>query len=675
MELYKINNNNIINKDSIFYIKKVIFKSFLSIIIIYSSLKNDINCDIKFITNNVINKENNLFSLNHHIFLNYPNHNSTKLEYINISNLNFNYSFKFKSVLLEYKVGFYDNNKILISPSHLTLYNNLHIICYFKLIKSNISIYSLPNIYKNKYFSCSEIFKVNEKIKLGIKIYIIKENIEYFPINLFIQKKITYKELKYKNDSLFDPLVMIKNYYDLSKNMNNKKINETLKFKKSYLQYPNFILKRHNALNENKWYFKNVFNNYFCFCRGEFCLKFNVSQKCKYYFYLYIIDKNRNLYEKTDYLFVDFIFAELNSDDVFPVFKKMVEQNFQVHYITEKVEIYNEFCYKNKDYLTIIPVNKENYTINGDFLEKYLTLFLKLKAVISGRGQGFNYATNIFYNLEYIIYVGVGHGVSFFKYFLYSEYETYGIKQNDKLLIPPSDKILSIPKRYGWSNDNIIKINLPRWDKYNINENFFNNNNIIKNNSIFIMFTWRDIKKKKSISSYYFKNIINLIENKRLYKELEKNNILLYFTFHHLLNKYINIYKQKYKNDVYINFLDEKDISDCLAKTSLVVSDFSSIIFDIIFRKKPFVIYIPDANDPVIGDIYTTNYYNLIKQMKNGSIEFENKYFDLNETVDKIIYYINNKFKLDIKLEKFYDSFQLKNINSTNEFIYYLINL
>ena len=198
--------------------------------------------------------------------------------------------------------------------------------------------------------------------------------------------------------------------------------------------------------------------------------------------------------------------------------------------------------------------------MNGDFLENYLTLFLKLKSVISGRAQPFNYATNIFYNLEYITYIGVVHGVSFFKYFLYSDYGTYGRKQNDKILLPPSDKLINVAKKYGWNDNDIIKMNLTRWEKYDINAKI--NKKKVENNIIFIMFTWRELKKKKFISTHYFTNIINLIENFVLYEELVKNNILIYFSIHHLLDKYINKYKEKYKNNNHIIFINTNNISN-----------------------------------------------------------------------------------------------------------------
>ena len=352
----------------------------------------------------------------------------------------------------------------------------------------------------------------------------------------------------------------------------------------------------------------------------------------------------------------------------------MLKQKFPVHYITEKKDIYNKYCNNIKECLIILPVLKEFKPINGDFLEKYLTLFLKLKVVVSARGTAFN--TNLFYNIEYITYICVSHGVCYFKYFLYNENRIYGKNKNNKILLTSSDKIISISKKYGWEDKDIIKINLPRWDKYDLNQIGIFTNDKIKNNSIFIMFTWRDIKKTKKISSYYLKNIKNLIENNKLNSILIKKNATLYLSFHRLIDKkYIKKIKKKIYSYQYIKFIEQNEISECLSKSSLVVSDFSSIIFDFMYRNKPFVIYIPDAKDPQIKKIYKNDYYELIESLKNGTIYFENKYFYINETVNKIIYYINNNYILDSKLKMFYDSFGFKRENSIDKFVYYLKNL
>ena len=190
------------------------------------------------------------------------------------------------------------------------------------------------------------------------------------------------------------------------------------------------------------------------------------------------------------------------------------------------------------------------------------------------------------------------------------------------------------------------------------------------------MFTWRDIKKNKNISVYYIKNIMKLINDDNLNYNLIKNNTSLYLSFHRLIKSNdIKKYKMILKQYKSIKLIEQNDISECLSKSSLAVSDFSSIIFDFMYRNKPFIIYIPDAEDPQLKDIYKKDYYELIESLKNGTIFFENKFFDINETVNKIIYYINNNYNLDVKLKQFYDSFGFKRENSIDKLIYYLKNL
>ena len=178
-------------------------------------------------------------------------------------------------------------------------------------------------------------------------------------------------------------------------------------------------------------------------------------------------------------------------------------------------------------------------------------------------------------------------------------------------------------------------------------------------------------KKNKQISSDYFKNILNLINNKNLNFHLKIKKIVIYFSLHHKLNKY----KDKFKTNKYIQFIEESKISECLSKVNLLISDFSSIIFDVIYRRKPFIIYIPDANDKEIENIYERTYYDLIQSLKNGTIYFENKYFTLKEAINKIIFYIDNNFTLESKIEKFYDIFELRKGNNTNEFINYITRI
>jgi len=659
MKLFFKNINYFSSNDKII-IQKIFFFSILNFIL-FINLLNDFS----------INKSENTFIQSQNKYFRISN----SLDYIKLFGIKYLYSFKFKIIKVEYNIEFYENNNNSILPSDLTLYKNLHIFCHFESINSNITINSFPIITNNKYFKCIEFFNIDEETKYGIKIYEINEfgeDIDNQIIYLFKGDMFNYLNLYYKNDKKFEPLLINKKYL-FSKKQNY--VNNIFKLEKSFNKIPKCFLKRNLIVNDNSWRFENLFNEYFCFCKELNSVKLSNSQRCKYNFYLNLINKNRNVYLKTDYLFIDFIFKDLSSDDAYPIFKEMIKNKSPVHYLTESSNIYNEYCSKINKCEIVILVNMQNYTINGDFLEKYLTLILKLKQVITNSGVYFDYINNLFYNIDYIIYISITHGVCYFKYFLYEENKCYGAKRIDKILIPPSEKILSFAIKLGWKNENIIKLNLPKWDKYNEQNNskLDLKTKLCNNNSILIMFTWREIIKNKQISSYYFNNLLNLIVNKKLNKELSINNITLYFALHHKI--YAN-YKYKFENMKYIKFIETNRIVDYIEISNLFITDFSSIIYDFIYRRKPFIIFVPDYNDTLINKNYKKYYIELIQSIKNETIEFENKFFDVDSVVNKIIFYQKNNFQLDEKLIQFYNSLNInQNANNINEFINYIKNI
>jgi len=648
-----------LSKTKIININKIIFFSMFSFLLYINSIKIFI-----------ITEKNNEGSQTKTINLKQTNN----LDFFKLFDIKYLYSFKFSIIKIEYNIEFHEyNNNILIVPSDLTLYQNLHIFCHIKLNNSNIIINSFPDIIENKYFKCIEYFNIYENIKFGIKLYEMNEKEEEINnqiIYFFSGELFNYLNLHNKNDKVFDPLIINRKY--LFKATRN--INHNFKLQKTYTQVPKCLLKKNLIINDNKWSFDNLFNEYFCFCKDLNSIKLKSSQKCKYYFYLNLIDKNREVYIKTDYLFIDFIFNDLSSDDAFPIFKEMINEKMPAHYLTESYNIYEQYCSNINKCQTIILVNMLNYTINGDFLEKYLTLFLKLKQVISGSGTYFNYINYLFYDIEYITYISVTHGVCYFKYFLYEKSKCYGTNTIDKVLIPPIEKVLSFAMKYGWKRKDIIKLNLPKWDKYidKNNSNYNLNNMIYNNNSILIMFTWREVIRNKPISSLYFKNIFNLILQDTLKRELKERNITLYFALHHKV--YVN-YKYKIEGIKYVKFIEVKNIADYIEKSNLFITDFSSIVFDFIYQRKPIIIYIPDYNDTLININYKKNYYELIQLMKNGTIKFENQFFNIDSVINKIIFYLKNNFKLDKKLEIFYDSLNLIQNNNIYEFIKYIKNI
>jgi CDP-glycerol glycerophosphotransferase (TagB/SpsB family) len=332
--------------------------------------------------------------------------------------------------------------------------------------------------------------------------------------------------------------------------------------------------------------------------------------------------------------------------------------------------IFKQFCSNNNECLRDLQVIYGIRIINGDVLEKYLELFLKTKAVIAA--EKYNGIDNLFYNIDYIVYIFLGHGVQYIKSYLYSNY--LSPKKYNKMLLPPSEIFVSLALASGWKNEDIIKITCPKFDNYEIYKNKKISQEILEKNekSIFVMFTWRNVTKGKKVSSLYYDNIYKLLNNMEINNQLQLNNVKLYFCYHHSLKekKAINV-----ENDANIRFISQNEISILLKNSSLIITDFSAILFDAIVQRKPLILYIPDGLDPNLEYIYTDEYYEIITKIKYGILYLNEVFLDFDKFVNKIIYYIKNGFYFEREKLEFYKKFRLSNKGNTRKFINYLKKL
>ena len=84
---------------------------------------------------------------------------------LNISTINYIFSFKYNITKIQYNISIYDKNHNIILPSNLGLYYKFHIFCHSNNIKKKISIIYTATIYNNCYFSCIDYINYNEMIK------------------------------------------------------------------------------------------------------------------------------------------------------------------------------------------------------------------------------------------------------------------------------------------------------------------------------------------------------------------------------------------------------------------------------------------------------------------------------------------------------------------------------
>ena len=77
----------------------------------------------------------------------------------------------------------------------------------------------------------------------------------------------------------------------------------------------------------------------------------------------------------------------------------------------------------------------------------------------------------------------------------------------------------------------------------------------------------------------------------------QRKKIILNYCLHHEFSHYKEMLEIQ---NLKLNYITEQQISDTLMKSNLLITDFSSVIFDFIYQKKPIIIYIPDSEDPNI---------------------------------------------------------------------------
>jgi len=194
--------------------------------------------------------------------------------YFEVTDLNITYSKANNLIEIIYYITFFDINYQLIAPSNLSLLYNLSIICNFYTFRGHTNIYSLANIHENRIFYCVEYSKIGELAKYGIKIYQINdkgEENEYIKLFFFTDKLININNnISIQNNYKFDINYLQKKYNQLLDKFNEATNENNLL--SSYIQLPLCFLKKDIPQYNGKWYFKNIYGNYFCFCKGESCL-------------------------------------------------------------------------------------------------------------------------------------------------------------------------------------------------------------------------------------------------------------------------------------------------------------------------------------------------------------------------------------------------------------------
>lgn len=160
---------------------------------------------------------------------------------------------------------------------------------------------------------------------------------------------------------------------------------------------------------------------------------------------------------------------------------------------------------------------------------------------------------------------------------------------------------------------------------------------------VFMMFTWRNVFSKnfeKIFASEYWKGLTILFLHKEILAA-KRCGIRFVVALHHsLLNNAKSV--PQLGN---VEFVEQGDIAKWINRADMLITDFSSVSFDFLYQNKPVIYWIPDKDD----SLYEVG--SLDRQKIDSALERRSMFFNLADTMDDVIKYLNlyigNNFQLE----------------------------
>lgn len=172
-----------------------------------------------------------------------------------------------------------------------------------------------------------------------------------------------------------------------------------------------------------------------------------------------------------------------------------------------------------------------------------------------------------------------------------AEYHKYYYNHPFDMVVVSSDEEKEMfEKEFKYHPNEIAVTGLPRFDAlFEKNDQ----NILVKDKYILIMPTWREwINFSQPFThSEYFKRFRDLITNKRLQEILRDKGIKLLFYPHYRMQPYIHHFLQLENDVLKIVELGKIKVQDLLIDAELLITDYSSVSFDMNFMGKPVIFY------------------------------------------------------------------------------------
>ena len=293
--------------------------------------------------------------------------------------------------------------------------------------------------------------------------------------------------------------------------------------------------------------------------------------------------------------------------------KKSSQQNMSIWLIHEKYSetaqdnsfYFFKYCYENHKEKKIFFIIKKN-SVDETYLKpykdrivhfmslKHIKLLLESSLIISSEAKGHGYAWRVSQGpiktyIDKKRFVFLQHGVLGLK--IVDKTFNYGTANSAELFITSSDFEKEIVKEcFGYKDEKVIVTGLSRWDVLSNKANS-------ENKQILFMPTWRnwmeEVEQEDFIKSDYYIAYKSFLSSPELSNLLEINNIVLNFYVH---PKYMSYIKGLEINSEHIRVIryGEEKLNELLMRANLLITDYSSVAWEMYYLKKPVIFYFFD---------------------------------------------------------------------------------
>lgn len=256
-------------------------------------------------------------------------------------------------------------------------------------------------------------------------------------------------------------------------------------------------------------------------------------------------------------------------------------------------------------------VKKIGKTVQFGSLKHWVYYFASSKKISSQKAGNPNAA--IFYFLEvYGFYkdkrIFLQHGITKDD----AKWLYYNVTKMSRFICGAQPEYEFIKERFGYPSDNVVYTGFCRFDNLH--------SNMRKSNIILIMPTWRawiadEDRRLKQFegttvipNTNYFITWNDFLKDKRLEALAQRYKVKFIFFPHRNMQKYMDYFPQS--ND-YLEVADAHsyDVQDLMKQSMMMITDYSSVFFDMIYMKKPIIFYQFDYEKFRLAQ-YSEGYFN-----------------------------------------------------------------